>query len=194
MRKSIAFTTSTALAFALAACGSSTDSEEDAAGVEVEEVEVDDLVSASEEVEADGEEADAAEGDGEEGEEDDAGEGASDVDGEEESAEAEAAPAPAPVVAAGPPASFTTCAICHSVDAGTNMVGPSLAGVFGRQAGSVAGANYSPAMQDSGITWTEDNLRRYLVDPSSVVSGSTMPPPGVSGADAQAIVDYLKTL
>lgn len=42
------------------------------------------------------------------------------------------------------------CAGCHSVQA--DRVGPRHAGVVGRQAGSVPGFAYSPALQKSGIT------------------------------------------
>ncbi|WAT17391.1 c-type cytochrome [Aurantiacibacter sp. MUD11] len=138
------------------------------------------------------------------------------VEGEGEAVEAdaeEATEAPAPVASATPtarptptatatvaaapatpPAAFSTCGVCHSVEPGQNGVGPTLAGVVGRRAGSVAGANYSPAMQGANITWTEANLRRYLLDPNAVVPGGTMPAPGLNAAQAQAVVNYLKTL
>ena len=101
---------------------------------------------------------------------------------------------PTQVASMEPPASFTTCGVCHSVEPGQNMIGPSLAGVVGRKAGSVSGANYSPAMQSANITWTEANLRRYIRDPSAVVPGGTMPNPGLDAAQTQAVVNYLKTL
>src|SRR5208337_342080 len=40
---------------------------------------------------------------------------------------------------------FAQCKICHSLEAGKNMLGPSLHGLFGRKAGSVPGFAYSPA-------------------------------------------------
>jgi len=108
-------------------------------------------------------------------------------------------PAPAaavtrPAVAVAPPASFTTCTICHSVSPGQNGVGPSLAGVFGRRAGSLPGATYSPAMDSSNVTWNDGTLDRYLADPNAVVPGTLMPPPGLDAAQRRAIIDYLKTL
>ena len=109
-------------------------------------------------------------------------------------ASASARPAAAPAVAAGPPAAFAVCGVCHSVTPGQNMIGPSLAGVVGRHAGAAAGFSYSPAMKGSNVTWNDANLDRYLADPNAVVSGTTMPPPGVDAAQRRAIIAYLKTL
>ena len=43
---------------------------------------------------------------------------------------------------------FIICAICHSAEAGKNKIGPSLFVVVGRRSGSVAGFNYSDAMEN----------------------------------------------
>jgi len=43
------------------------------------------------------------------------------------------------------------CTLCHSNAPGQNKVGPSLFGVVGRHAGSVAGYSYSDANKNSGI-------------------------------------------
>ncbi|MBV8092055.1 MAG: c-type cytochrome, partial [Acetobacteraceae bacterium] len=47
------------------------------------------------------------------------------------------------------------CAVCHAQKVGGRLLGPSLRGVVGRPAGSVAGFPYSDAMKKSGLTWTE---------------------------------------
>jgi cytochrome c2 len=41
------------------------------------------------------------------------------------------------------------CAICHTLEAGKNKIGPSLAGVVDRKAGSVPGFAYSAANKNS---------------------------------------------
>ena len=41
------------------------------------------------------------------------------------------------------------CLVCHALEVGKNKIGPSLSGVIGRKAGTVAGFNYSPAMKAS---------------------------------------------
>src|ERR1700760_2562474 len=67
---------------------------------------------------------------------------------------------------------YQGCAACHSID--DNDLGPRHRGVVGRKAGSVADYNYSPALKNSGLTWTEDNLDRWLTDPSVLVPGTKM--------------------
>jgi cytochrome c2 len=94
-----------------------------------------------------------------------------------------------------PPTVFNQCAACHSTERGEHGIGPSLAGVFGRRAGTVAGFEFSQAMKESGLTWSQANLDRYLTDPRGVVPGTTMAYPGVKdAAQRQAVINYLKTL
>ena len=52
-------------------------------------------------------------------------------------------------------------------EAAKNLVGPSLAGVVGRKAGTVSGYHYSDANEKSGITWDEAELKKYLKDPKA---------------------------
>ena len=99
--------------------------------------------------------------------------------------------------AAGDPvqgkATFARCGICHTVEVGKNKIGPSLAGVVGRKAGTLAGYNYSTAMAGSGVTWTPAVLDKYLTKPQDVVPGTKMIFPGLpSAADRANIIAYLK--
>lgn len=84
-----------------------------------------------------------------------------------------------------------TCAACHSLDRVDGGVGPHLVGVVGRRAGSVAGYAYSPALRGSGLVWTRDRLRDFLVQPETLVPGTRMALTGWSPDDAQAVIDYL---
>lgn len=94
-----------------------------------------------------------------------------------------------------PPTVFNQCAACHSTERGEHGIGPSLAGVLGRRAGTAAGFTFSQAMKDSGLTWNQANLDRYLTDPRGVVPGTTMTYNGVKdAAQRQAVINYLKTL
>lgn len=93
------------------------------------------------------------------------------------------------------PAAFAQCAACHSVEPGKNGVGPSLAGVFGSKAGSVAGYGYTPANKNSGLTWDEATLDTYLTAPMKTVPGTKMSFGGMSDpAQRKAIIEYMKTL
>jgi cytochrome c len=85
------------------------------------------------------------------------------------------------------------CAVCHTVEAGKNKIGPSLAGIVGRKAGSVAGFSYTDANKNSGVTWDEQTLDTYLVDPKKFIPGTKMLFAGVkSDADRKALIAYLK--
>jgi cytochrome c len=87
------------------------------------------------------------------------------------------------------------CGICHSPAAGKNMVGPSLFGIIGRQAGSVPGFHYSPANKSSGITWDAAKLDPYLTNPKEVVPGTTMAFAGLKDPGQRAdLIAYLETL
>jgi cytochrome c len=64
------------------------------------------------------------------------------------------------------------CAGCHSMDA--DREGPRLAGVFGRKAGSVTGFAYSAGLKNSGLTWTDMTLEKWLSGPDMVVPDTKM--------------------
>jgi cytochrome c len=64
------------------------------------------------------------------------------------------------------------CTGCHAME--EDREGPKLAGVFGRKAGSVAGFDYSAGLKNSGITWNEATLERWLSDPDLVVPDTKM--------------------
>jgi len=88
-----------------------------------------------------------------------------------------------------------TCAACHTVEPGKNRIGPSLAGVVGRKAGSAEGFKYSDPMAKSGITWNEDSLNKYLTDPKATVPGNKMAFAGLKKDDERkAVIDYLETV
>jgi cytochrome c len=87
---------------------------------------------------------------------------------------------------------YQGCQACHSVD--DNDLGPRHRGVVGRRAGSVPDYSYSPALRNSGLTWDESTLDRWLTNPSALVPGTKM---FFKIDDAQAradIIAYLKEL
>ncbi len=64
------------------------------------------------------------------------------------------------------------CTGCHSMT--EDREGPRLGGVFGRKAGSVPGFTYSAGLKNSGITWNEATLEKWLSDPDLVVPDTSM--------------------
>lgn len=89
---------------------------------------------------------------------------------------------------------YSKCRACHSLDPGKNMVGPSLANIIGRKAGSEANYNYSNAMKQANIAWDAKTLDAYLTDPQKVVPGNKMPFPGLkSDHDRTDVIAYLAT-
>lgn len=97
--------------------------------------------------------------------------------------------------AAGAAVFKSQCGICHSPQAGRNLVGPSLFDVVGRPAGKVAGFRYSAANRDSGLTWDAATLDRYLTAPGTVVPHTTMTYAGLKDAKKRAdLIAYLSTL
>jgi cytochrome c len=89
---------------------------------------------------------------------------------------------------------FRQCAACHSLEAERHLTGPSLAGVWGRKAGSVTGfGRYSEALKKIDIVWDEQNLDAWLTDPQSLIPGNQMMFPGVRDSAArQDLIAYLK--
>lgn len=63
-----------------------------------------------------------------------------------------------PDVNAGQEIFQAQCTACHSNQPSVNGIGPSLAGVAGRKAGSLAGFTFTPALQGSGLAWDADFL------------------------------------
>lgn len=104
----------------------------------------------------------------------------------------------AAALAAGDAASgqkvFNKCKACHSLDAGKNKIGPSLAGVFGRKAGTAPGfKRFSDPMKASGLVWSDETLKAFLANPKKSMPGTTMRFAGLKKpADIDNLVAYLK--
>ena len=97
--------------------------------------------------------------------------------------------------AAGQVVFKSQCSICHSPQAGKNMVGPSLFGVVGRKTGGIQGFHYSVGNQNANLTWDDATLDKYLESPKTIVPGTTMTFAGVKDATKRAdLIAYLDTV
>lgn len=101
--------------------------------------------------------------------------------------------------AAAGEAVFKKCITCHAVgDNARNKVGPVLNGVEGRTAGTFPEFRYSEAMVkagEGGLTWTPENLAKYLHAPKELVPGNKMSFAGLKEqADIDNVIAYLATM
>ena len=88
---------------------------------------------------------------------------------------------------------FGRCATCHATTA-QNKVGPGLAGVFGRLAGTAPNFHYSKAMVGYAKRWDDQTLDSYLAAPTKVVPGTAMLVAVPAASDRADIIAYLKTV
>jgi cytochrome c len=63
--------------------------------------------------------------------------------------------------------------------------------VYGRRAGSVPGFSYSSGIKNSGVTWSEETLERWLRDTDAMAPGNAM---GISVPKAQERSDLIAFL
>ncbi len=85
---------------------------------------------------------------------------------------------------------YKVCAACHAIE--KNGAGPKHQGILGRTAGTVPDYRYSPALQKSGIVWTDETLDKWLADPQAVVPGTKMFYALESAQDRADVIEFLK--
>ena len=85
------------------------------------------------------------------------------------------------------------CSACHTLaDGSSNIVGPSLYGIFGKKAASREDFEFSDAFKESGIVWDARSMGEFVADPNKKVPGNRMGiPEGVPEADRTAIVAFM---
>lgn len=90
---------------------------------------------------------------------------------------------------------FARCRSCHTLGEGqANLTGPNLYGVFGREAGSKAGYNYSEALRNADFTWDAGQLDAWLSNPRTFLPGNKMSFAGLKDeGDRVDLIAYLKT-
>jgi len=86
------------------------------------------------------------------------------------------------------------CSICHSLEPGpSRKAGPTLHGVFGRQAGSLEGYRYSQVLENAPIVWDNDTIDDlFETGPEHFVPGSKMPMQVIAKSQDRAdLIAYL---
>lgn len=107
-------------------------------------------------------------------------------------------PAAAPADAAGDVArgerAFRACVACHSLQPGRHLTGPSLAGTWGKKAGTVDGfTRYSEALKSAQVTWNAATLDAWLKDPGAFIANNRMTFRGMpKPAARQDLIAYLQ--
>ena len=84
------------------------------------------------------------------------------------------------------------CGRCHSLTESRHAVGPHLVNVIGRRAGQVDGyEDFSPAFLALDLSWSHEDLRRFLQAPQEFAPGTTMVTLDISEAEVRAIIDLI---
>ncbi len=105
---------------------------------------------------------------------------------------------PGAAIAADGAKVFKKCAACHSTEAGKHKVGPSLAGVVGRKAGTAEGFEKRyKGLKDADWSWDKASLMAYLENPSKFTKAKTGKRSSMGlklkkEDDRKAVIEYLK--
>ncbi len=100
--------------------------------------------------------------------------------------------ASAPDAQAGAGLFTAQCSGCHALD--RNKIGPALANVVGREAGSISSYPYSAALKGAHLVWTGENLDKWLAGPAQFLPGAQMPMQVTDAQMRQNIIAYLESL
>ncbi len=87
------------------------------------------------------------------------------------------------------------CSICHTLTPGSaRRAGPTLYGLFGRAAGTVADYSYSEALDGSDLVWSDQTIDDLFdIGPEHYIPGTKMPMQRITGArDRADLIDYLR--
>jgi len=87
------------------------------------------------------------------------------------------------------------CRTCHGDESAPDTaLGPNLAGIMGRKAGTGNSGVHSRAAIESDTVWTRSSLRRYLSEPGREMPGTFMPVQVKDPEDLDNLLNYLQSL
>ncbi len=82
---------------------------------------------------------------------------------------------------------YGACVACHSLEPGTHLTGPSLAGLWNRPAGKVKGfVRYSKGLRGAEFTWTGAALSAWIANPRAMIPDTHMTFRGIEDEKARA--------
>ena len=90
--------------------------------------------------------------------------------------------------------SYRACVACHSLEPGVHLTGPSLAGLWGKKAGTVHDfGRYSKQLKAADLVWDENSLNAWLAHPDKLVPGNYMVFRGIMDNKARGdLIAFLK--
>ncbi|MFT4805056.1 MAG: cytochrome c [Psychroserpens sp.] len=83
------------------------------------------------------------------------------------------------------------CSACHYLTK-DNFVGPHLANIYGRKAGTVDNYEYSKNMAKADFVWSDEQLLKYLTNQNELIQGTRMIISPIPKQDIFDIIEYLK--
>jgi cytochrome c2 len=87
------------------------------------------------------------------------------------------------------------CAVCHSLTVGWHKEGPSLAGVFGRRAGTAKDFTGYRALRGLEVVWDDHSVNAWLADPKGFSGRASAMPVKLADPQARAdVIAYLRSL
>ena len=89
---------------------------------------------------------------------------------------------------------YRACVACHSLEPGLHLTGPSLAGLWGKKAASIADfPRYSKALKAQAFFWDETTLDAWIADPNGFVKDNHMTFRGIRDVRARAdLIAFLR--
>jgi cytochrome c len=89
---------------------------------------------------------------------------------------------------------YRSCVACHSLEPGVHLSGPSLAGLWDKPAGKIAGfVRYSKGLKSADFVWNAETLFAWVADPQVMVPGTYMTFRGIEDEQPRAdIIAFLK--
>ncbi|HNP64230.1 MAG TPA: FAD-dependent oxidoreductase [Woeseiaceae bacterium] len=89
---------------------------------------------------------------------------------------------------------FARCQACHSIGENEpHKTGPNLHGIIGKASASSVNYQYTDALKEAKLVWDDENLRRWIEDPSAVAPGTSMIYMNtLTSEEIGVLIDYLR--